>query len=51
MWDGFIIPQSCDEYVCVCRWHIVMPPIVEGSIQIMAKAGSGVAMFTMGTYI
>lgn len=28
-----------------------MPSIVEGSILIMARAGSGVAMFTMGMYL
>lgn len=33
------------------RWNLEMPKIVEGSILIMAKAGSGVAMFSMGMYI
>ncbi|XP_010525085.1 PREDICTED: auxin efflux carrier component 5 [Tarenaya hassleriana] len=30
------------------RWHIQMPGIVEGSISIMSKAGTGTAMFNMG---
>ena len=30
------------------RWDFEMPSIMEGSILIMAKAGSGVAMFSMG---
>ncbi|KAG8380294.1 hypothetical protein BUALT_Bualt06G0000700 [Buddleja alternifolia] len=33
------------------RWDLEMPSIVEGSIQIMAKAGSGVAMFSMGLFM
>ncbi|KAI3459154.1 hypothetical protein Pfo_015817 [Paulownia fortunei] len=33
------------------RWDFKMPSIVEGSIMIMAKAGSGVAMFTMGLFM
>ncbi|PIN23215.1 hypothetical protein CDL12_04077 [Handroanthus impetiginosus] len=30
------------------RWNFEMPSIVDGSIQIMSTAGSGVAMFSMG---
>ncbi|KAL8459127.1 hypothetical protein ACS0TY_036553 [Phlomoides rotata] len=33
------------------RWDFEMPSILEGSIMIMAKAGSGVAMFTMGLFM
>ncbi|KAL2555299.1 putative auxin efflux carrier component 8 [Forsythia ovata] len=33
------------------RWHFQMPSILEGSILIMSKAGSGVAMFTMGLFM
>ncbi|KAK4487962.1 hypothetical protein RD792_003700 [Penstemon davidsonii] len=33
------------------RWHFEMPSIVEGSILIMAKAGSGVAMFSIGLFM
>lgn len=37
--------------ICFFRWDFEMPSILEGSILIMAKAGSGVAMFSMGTYL
>ncbi|XP_055815131.1 auxin efflux carrier component 5-like [Solanum dulcamara] len=33
------------------RWHFEMPSIIEGSILIMSKAGSGVAMFSMGLFM
>ncbi|KAL1548350.1 auxin efflux carrier component 5-like [Salvia divinorum] len=33
------------------RWNFGMPSIMEGSILIMAKAGSGVAMFSMGLFM
>ncbi|KAK6156479.1 hypothetical protein DH2020_010727 [Rehmannia glutinosa] len=33
------------------RWKFEMPSIVEGSVMIMAKAGSGVAMFSMGLFM
>ncbi|GER51209.1 auxin efflux carrier family protein [Striga asiatica] len=33
------------------RWNFGMPDIVEGSVLIMAKAGSGVAMFSMGLFM
>ncbi|KAH0768029.1 hypothetical protein KY285_003900 [Solanum tuberosum] len=33
------------------RWHFRMPSIIEGSILIMSKAGSGVAMFSMGLFM
>ncbi|KAM3265472.1 auxin efflux carrier component 5-like [Capsicum annuum] len=33
------------------RWHCEMPSIIEGSILIMSKAGSGVAMFSMGQFM
>ncbi|PHT59758.1 putative auxin efflux carrier component 4 [Capsicum baccatum] len=33
------------------RWHFELPSIIEGSILIMSKAGSGVAMFTMGLFM
>ncbi|KAK4385737.1 putative auxin efflux carrier component 5b, partial [Sesamum angolense] len=32
-------------------WDFEMPSIVDGSVMIMAKAGSGVAMFTMGLFM
>ncbi|KAL5567001.1 hypothetical protein UlMin_030165 [Ulmus minor] len=33
------------------RWHIQMPNIMEGSILIMSKAGTGTAMFSMGIFM
>ncbi|KAK9138946.1 hypothetical protein Sjap_009540 [Stephania japonica] len=33
------------------RWHIEMPSIMEGSILIMSKAGTGTAMFSMGIFM
>ncbi|KAG8501764.1 hypothetical protein CXB51_003950 [Gossypium anomalum] len=32
-------------------WHFEMPSIMEGSILIMSKAGTGTAMFSMGTFM
>ncbi|XP_020540279.1 auxin efflux carrier component 5 [Jatropha curcas] len=33
------------------RWHFEMPSIMEGSILIMSKAGTGTAMFSMGIFM
>ncbi|CAL9230533.1 unnamed protein product [Arabidopsis halleri] len=33
------------------RWHLEMPGILEGSILIMSKAGTGTAMFNMGIFM
>ncbi|TKY65362.1 putative auxin efflux carrier component 8 [Spatholobus suberectus] len=33
------------------RWNLEMPSMVEGSIQIMSKAGTGTAMFSMGIFM
>ncbi|OIT08128.1 PREDICTED: auxin efflux carrier component 5-like [Nicotiana attenuata] len=33
------------------RWNFEMPIIIEGSFLIMSKAGSGVAMFSMGLFM
>ncbi|KAF3452447.1 hypothetical protein FNV43_RR02880 [Rhamnella rubrinervis] len=33
------------------RWHLQMPSIMEGSILIMSKAGTGTAMFSMGIFM
>uniref|UniRef100_A0A1D1ZAL9 Auxin efflux carrier component n=1 Tax=Anthurium amnicola TaxID=1678845 RepID=A0A1D1ZAL9_9ARAE len=33
------------------RWHFGMPGIMEGSILIMSKAGTGMAMFSMGLFM
>ncbi|KAK4738271.1 hypothetical protein R3W88_001968 [Solanum pinnatisectum] len=35
----------------ILLWHFEMPSIIEGSILIMSKAGSGVAMFSMGLFM
>ena len=37
--------MTCDH--CF-RWHFEMPSIMEGSVLIMSKAGTGMAMFSMG---
>ncbi|XP_020977546.1 auxin efflux carrier component 5 isoform X2 [Arachis ipaensis] len=33
------------------RWNLEMPSIVEGSISIMSKTGTGTAMFSMGIFM
>ncbi|XP_059665581.1 auxin efflux carrier component 5-like [Cornus florida] len=33
------------------RWHLKMPNIIEGSILIMSKAGTGTAMFSLGLFM
>ncbi|XP_065851693.1 auxin efflux carrier component 5-like [Euphorbia lathyris] len=33
------------------RWHLKMPSILEGSVLIMSKAGTGTAMFSMGIFM
>ncbi|KAM7272825.1 hypothetical protein ACFE04_027489 [Oxalis oulophora] len=33
------------------RWHIEMPSMMEGSVLIMSKAGTGTAMFNMGIFM
>ncbi|PIA29846.1 hypothetical protein AQUCO_05800131v1 [Aquilegia coerulea] len=33
------------------RWHFQMPSIMEGSILIMSRAGTGTAMFSMGLFM
>ncbi|KAJ8634257.1 hypothetical protein MRB53_027593 [Persea americana] len=33
------------------RWHFAMPSIMEGSVLIMSKAGTGMAMFSMGLFM
>ncbi|KAM0932189.1 putative membrane transport protein [Dioscorea sansibarensis] len=33
------------------RWHFEMPSIMEGSILVMSKAGTGTAMFSMGLFM
>ncbi|XP_073131114.1 auxin efflux carrier component 5-like [Henckelia pumila] len=54
------LSRNPNNYACVLgliwallanRWNLKMPGIVEGSILIMSKAGSGVAMFNMGLFM
>ncbi|XP_031475475.1 auxin efflux carrier component 5-like [Nymphaea colorata] len=33
------------------RWHFGMPSLMEGSIKILSKAGSGMAMFSIGMFM
>ena len=35
----------------VCRLHIGMPKIVEGSIKVMSAGGTSTAMFSLGEVI
>ncbi|XVF56467.1 hypothetical protein PTKIN_Ptkin06aG0123200 [Pterospermum kingtungense] len=57
---GVKLAMNPNSYACVIglawafvanRWHFEMPNIVEGSILIMSKAGTGTAMFSMGTFM
>nr|CAD1839080.1 unnamed protein product [Ananas comosus var. bracteatus] len=44
--------QKCRQQVqCHFAWHIEMPSIIEGSVQIMSRAGAGMAMFSMGLFM
>ncbi|XP_073306525.1 auxin efflux carrier component 5-like [Primulina huaijiensis] len=54
------LARNPNNYACVLgliwallanRWNLKMPGIVEGSILIMSKAGSGVAMFNIGLFM
>ncbi|XP_019158959.1 PREDICTED: auxin efflux carrier component 5-like isoform X2 [Ipomoea nil] len=54
------LAQNPNSYACflglfwallASRWDLQLPSIIEGSIVIMSKAGSGVAMFSMGLFI
>ncbi|XP_068664481.1 auxin efflux carrier component 5 [Aristolochia californica] len=33
------------------RWHFAMPSIIDGSILVMSRAGTGMAMFSMGLFM
>ncbi|XP_022719862.1 auxin efflux carrier component 5-like [Durio zibethinus] len=57
---GMKMATNPNSYACVIglawafvakRWHFEMPSIIEGSILIMSKAGTGTAMFSMGTFM
>ncbi|XP_065853479.1 auxin efflux carrier component 5-like [Euphorbia lathyris] len=54
------LAMNPNSYACVVgivwafvanRWHFEMPSILEGSILIMSKAGTGTAMFSMGIFM
>ncbi|GJX35463.1 auxin efflux carrier component 5-like protein [Tanacetum coccineum] len=54
---GLKIAKNPNSYACIFglawalvsnEWHVKMPKIVEGSVQILSKAGAGIAMFCMG---
>ncbi|KAL4572690.1 hypothetical protein LXL04_019472 [Taraxacum kok-saghyz] len=57
---GLKLSKNPNSYACILglswafvsyRWDLQFPSIVEGSIQIMSRAGSGVAMFCMGLFM
>ncbi|KAB5529762.1 hypothetical protein DKX38_019843 [Salix brachista] len=54
------LAMNPNSYACIIglvwafisnRWHFEMPSIMEGSILIMSKAGTGTAMFSMGIFM
>ncbi|EEF50075.1 auxin efflux carrier component 5 isoform X1 [Ricinus communis] len=57
---GVKLAMNPNSYACILglvwafianRWHFEMPSIMEGSILIMSKAGTGTAMFSMGIFM
>ncbi|KAI3515136.1 hypothetical protein L1887_13888 [Cichorium endivia] len=57
---GLKMAKNPNSYACIVglawalvsyRWDLKMPMIVEGSVLIMSRAGSGVAMFCMGLFM
>ncbi|CAN0859486.1 Auxin efflux carrier component 5 [Linum grandiflorum] len=54
------LAMNPNSYACIIglvwafvsnRWNIEMPSIMDGSVLIMAKAGTGTAMFSMGIFM
>ncbi|KAL3523333.1 hypothetical protein ACH5RR_016167 [Cinchona calisaya] len=54
------LAMNPNSYACIVgiiwafianRWHFQMPAIMEGSILIMSRAGTGTAMFSMGLFM
>lgn len=43
-----VIECNVHASIYIYRWNLEIPSIVEGSILIMSKAGTGTAMFSMG---
>ncbi|CAI9299088.1 unnamed protein product [Lactuca saligna] len=57
---GLKLAKNPNSYACILglawalvsyRWDLKMPSIVEGSVLIMSRAGSGLAMFCMGLFM
>ncbi|KAK2658315.1 hypothetical protein Ddye_004848 [Dipteronia dyeriana] len=57
---GLKLSMNPNAYACILglvwafvanRWHLDMPSMVEGSILIMSRAGTGTAMFSMGIFM
>lgn len=57
---GIKLTMNPNSYACLVgvtwafisnRWHFQMPSIMEDSILIMSKAGTGTAMFSMGLFM
>ncbi|KAD4586460.1 hypothetical protein E3N88_24061 [Mikania micrantha] len=57
---GLKVAKNPNSYACILglfwalvayRWNLKMPKILEGSIVIMSRAGSGVAMFCIGLFM
>nr|GEW82084.1 auxin efflux carrier component 5-like [Tanacetum cinerariifolium] len=57
---GLKLAKNPNAYACILgltwalisnRWDLKMPSIVQGSVLIMSRAGSGVAMFCMGLFM
>jgi auxin efflux carrier family protein len=44
----YVIECNVVSHIYTCRWNLELPSMVEGSILIMSKAGTGTAMFSMG---
>ncbi|KAI3725761.1 hypothetical protein L1987_65553 [Smallanthus sonchifolius] len=57
---GLKVAKNPNSYACILglfwalvayRWNLKMPLILEGSIMIMSRAGSGVSMFCIGLFM
>ncbi|KAK4780251.1 hypothetical protein SAY87_016357 [Trapa incisa] len=57
---GVKLAMNPNSYACIIgivwaliknRWQLEMPGILEGSVLIMSKAGTGTAMFSMGIFM
>ncbi|KAK3229472.1 hypothetical protein Dsin_001353 [Dipteronia sinensis] len=57
---GLKLAMNPNAYACILglvwtfvanRWHLEMPSMVEGSILIMSRAGTGTAMFGLGIFM